>query len=105
MRCAFCALLLVVPAAVSAQAPPPAPPTSYAAAGAADDPPPPLPKREGTAEFACVGTTGNASTQTFGLSGQVIARPDGWTITNRAAFVRNESEDELTAESFGNTIR
>lgn len=62
--------------------------------------PPPPPAREGSAEFAFVSTTGNASTQTMGLSGELIFRPDTWVVRNRAAFVRNESENELTAESF-----
>jgi len=66
---------------------------------------PPPPKREATAEFAFVGTTGNASTQTIGLSGEFIARPDQWVITNKAALVRNEAESVLTAESFGYLFR
>ena len=61
---------------------------------------PPPPAREGSVEFAFIGTTGNASTQTIGLSGEAIVRPDRWVIRNRAAFVRNESDSELTAESF-----
>jgi putative salt-induced outer membrane protein len=83
-------LLLVLPLPASAQAP------------AA---PPPPPAREGTAEFALVSTTGNASTQTIGLSGELILRPDAWIVKNRAAFVRNESEDVLTAESFLYLVR
>ena len=67
--------------------------------------PPPPPKQEGTAEFAFVGTTGNASTQTIGLSGEFIARPDQWVVTNKVAFVRNEAESVLTAESFGYLFR
>ena len=68
-------------------------------------PPPPPPKQEGTAEFAFVGTTGNASTQTIGLNGEFIVRPEQWVITNKASFVRNESESELTAQSFGYLFR
>ena len=66
---------------------------------------PPPPKQEGTAEFAFVGTSGNASTQTIGLSGEFIARPDQWVVTNKAAFVRNEAESALTAESFAYLFR
>jgi putative salt-induced outer membrane protein len=62
------------------------------------DPPPP-PRREGTAEFAFVGTTGNASTQTIGLGGDVIYRPPQWTLRNRAAFVRSKADSELRAKS------
>jgi putative salt-induced outer membrane protein YdiY len=75
------------------------------APAAAPAAPPPPPKQEGTAEFAFVGTTGNASTQTIGLNGTFIARPEKWVITNKASFVRNESESQLTAESFGYLFR
>jgi putative salt-induced outer membrane protein len=67
--------------------------------------PPPPPKQEGTAEFAFVGTTGNASSQSIGLSGEFIARPDQWVVTNKVALVRNEAESVLTAESFGYLFR
>jgi putative salt-induced outer membrane protein len=67
--------------------------------------PPPPPKQEGTAEFAFVGTTGNASTQTIGLNGELIVRPEQWVVTNKAAFIRNESESELTAQSFAYLFR
>jgi len=32
-------------------------------------------------------------------------RPDQWVITNKAAFIRNESESELTAQSFAYLFR
>jgi len=78
---------------------------AFAQAPAAAGAPPPPPKREGTAEFAFVGTTGNASTQTIGLNGELIVRPEQWVVTNKAAFIRNESESELTAQSFGYLFR
>ena len=83
-------LLLCLPAQAAAQAPsaPPAPP-----------------KHEGTAEFAFVGTTGNASTQTIGLNAELIVRPDQWVVTNKANFIRNQSDSELTAQSFGYLFR
>ena len=59
----------------------------------------PPPRHEGTAELSHVGTSGNSSTQTIGLGGEFICRPDQWVITNKAAFVRNKSESELTAET------
>lgn len=68
-------------------------------AAAQPAPPPPPPSREITAEFAFVSTTGNASTQTAGVSGELVLRPDRWLFRQRAAFVRNEVEDEVTAES------
>jgi putative salt-induced outer membrane protein len=79
-----CALTLA-PVAVLAQAP------------AA---PPPPPAREGTAEFAYVGTSGNSPTTSIGVGGEYIVRPDQWIATTKAAYVRNESENELKAESF-----
>ena len=82
----------------------PLPALAQAPASAPAAPPPP-PKQEGTAEFAFVGTTGNASTQTIGLNGEFIVRPEQWVITNKAAFIRNESESELTAQSFGYLFR
>ena len=78
---------------------------ALAQAPAAPAAPPPPPTHEGTAEFAFVGTTGNASTQTIGLNGELIVRPEQWVITNKAAFIRNESESELTAQSFGYLFR
>ena len=78
---------------------------AFAQAPAPAAPPPPPPKQEGTAEFAFVGTTGNASTQTIGLNGTFIVRPDQWVVTNKASFIRNESESELTAQSFGYLFR
>lgn len=89
----LCALVCL-PLPALAQAPAPAPAA-----------PPPPPAREGTAEFAFVGTTGNASTQTIGLNGTLVVRPDAWVVTNKAAFIRNESESELTAQSFGYLFR
>lgn len=62
-------------------------------------PAPPPPRREGTAEFAFVGTTGNASTQTLGIGGEYIYRPQIWVFRNRGAFVRSKAESELTAQS------
>jgi putative salt-induced outer membrane protein len=59
----------------------------------------PPPRREGSAEFAFVGTTGNASTQTIGLGGELINRPESWVFRNRAAFLRNKAESTLTAQS------
>jgi putative salt-induced outer membrane protein len=73
----------------------PAPAAAQAAA-----PPPPPPRQEGTAEVAFVGTTGNASTNTFSISGEHIVRPAPWLVKNRVAFIRNEAEDVVTAESF-----
>lgn len=71
-------------------------PASALAQGA---PPPPPPAREGSAEFAFVGTTGNASTQTIGLGGELINRPPKWVLRQRGVFVRSKAESALTAKS------
>jgi putative salt-induced outer membrane protein len=70
-----------------------------AIAAAQPAPPPPPPKQEGSAELAFVGTTGNASTNSFSIGGEHIARPAPWIIKNRAAYLRNEASEVLTAES------
>jgi putative salt-induced outer membrane protein len=62
-------------------------------------PPPSPPEREGSAEFAFVGTTGNSSTQTIGLGGEYIYRPSPWETKLKLSYVRNEAEDQLKAQS------
>jgi putative salt-induced outer membrane protein len=90
-------VFLGVAAAAVAQTPPaqPAPGT----------PPPPPPEREGSAEFAYVGTSGNSSTLTIGLGGEFIYRPAPWETKVKVSYVRNKSEDELKAEAFVATFR
>jgi putative salt-induced outer membrane protein len=82
----------LLPHRAFAQTPPPAPP-------------PPPPAREGSAEFAFVGTTGNASTQTIGLGGEIINRPAPWETRVKASYVRNEAEDELRAQALALSAR
>ena len=65
----------------------------------AQTPPPPPPEREGSAEFAFVGTTGNSSTQTIGLGGEFIYRPSPWETKFKVSYVRNEAEDQLKAQA------
>jgi putative salt-induced outer membrane protein len=65
----------------------------------------PPPEREGSAEFAFVGTTGNSSTQTIGLGGEYIYRPSPWEARFKVAYVRNEADDVLKAQSFLLTTR
>ncbi len=71
---------------------------AYAQTPAPAQPPPPL--REGSAEFAFVGTSGNSDTQTIGAGGEFIYRPAPWELKTTVKYVRNESEDELKAQSF-----
>jgi putative salt-induced outer membrane protein YdiY len=86
LRLAVCVLALC-PTLAWAQSAPPAP-----------DPPPPA--HEGSVDFAFVGVTGNASSQTIGLGGELILRPNLWVVRNKAVFLRNESDSVLSAESF-----
>ena len=87
------ALVWLLPVVALAQAKPPAPL------------PPEPPTQEGNAEFAFVNTTGNAQTMTLGLAGGYIYRYDLWTFRGDAAYVRNEVETEVSAESFRSVIR
>jgi putative salt-induced outer membrane protein len=85
--------ILLSPASAAAQATP------------AQQPPEPPPPHEGSAEVSFVGTSGNSSTTSIGLGGDVIARPDPWELSARVAYVRNEAESDLKAESLALTTR
>jgi putative salt-induced outer membrane protein len=67
--------------------------------------PPPPPEREGTAEFAYVGTSGNSSTQTIGVGAELIYRPSLWESRLKVTYVRNESDDQLKAQSLAAAFR
>ncbi len=88
------AATIVMPRAAAGQTPAPAP----APATASTPPPPPV--REGSAEFAFVGTSGNSSTDTIGVGGELIYRPAPWETKLKIAYVRNEAEDVVKAQSF-----
>ena len=92
----FLVLLCLTVAAGAAHAQAPAPP---------QQPPPPPPRTEGSAEFAFVGTSGNASTQTLGVGGEYIFRPSPWETSAKLKYVRNKSDDELKAESLALVLR
>jgi putative salt-induced outer membrane protein YdiY len=68
-------------------------------------PPEPLPRFEGSAQFAFLGTTGNASSNTVGAGGEAVWRPDKWVYTAKANFAQIESDDELTARSVAALFR
>ena len=74
----------LLPILVFAQAAPPAPP----------------PRQEGNADFAFVSTTGNTDTLTLGLAGEYHYRPNPWHLQWKAGYVRNETDDLVSAESF-----
>ena len=67
--------------------------------------PPPPPRVEGTVQFSFVATSGNASTQSIGLGGESFYRPGAWTLQEKVAFVRQESEGDLKAKSFTGLFR
>jgi putative salt-induced outer membrane protein YdiY len=74
---------------------------TFVASGNANAQQPEPPKaREGKAEFALVTTSGNASSQTIGAAAEVTFRPTNWVIEGQTAFVRNETEDVVSAKSF-----
>jgi putative salt-induced outer membrane protein len=75
-----------------------------AAAQTAAAPPPP-PAREGSAEFALVATSGNTSTRTIGLAGDITFRSSKWAYVTRAGYVQNQVQGVLAARSFLTTFR
>ena len=81
------------------------PVAAHGQAAPAAAPAPPPPAYEGSAEFAFLATTGNASAQTLGLGGELILRPEKWVVRNKAAFMRNKTDGVLTAKVFQYLIR
>jgi putative salt-induced outer membrane protein YdiY len=65
----------------------------------AQAPAPPPPDHETSAELSFVGTGGNSSTETIGVGGSRLDRVDSWLVTSKAAYVRNNSDGVLKAES------
>jgi putative salt-induced outer membrane protein YdiY len=70
------------------------------AAAAQTTPPPPPPKQELSAQAAFVGTTGNSKETTLSAGADYIARPDVWTIKDRFAVIRGETDNIVTSESW-----
>jgi putative salt-induced outer membrane protein YdiY len=70
-----------------------------------DKTPPPPPRWERTAELSLVATGGNTDTQTIGGGAAVVWRPGMWTTRARTAYVRNSTDDAVTAESFVADLR
>lgn len=90
-RLAFCTTVLLLSSTTAFAQPAPAP---------APDPKQPPPRKEGTVDFAFVSTTGNSDTQSLGLGATYIYRPELWELKWKTGFIRNETDDELSAESF-----
>jgi putative salt-induced outer membrane protein len=66
---------------------------------------PPPPRWERTGELSLISTGGNTDTQTLGAGAGFIWRPGQWTTRTRAAYIRNSTQDVLTAESFVAEVR
>jgi putative salt-induced outer membrane protein len=62
-------------------------------------PPPPPARFEGTAEASLVATNGNTDTTTIGLGTEIFFRPSAWVFKWKAAFIRTETADIVSAES------
>ena len=75
---------------------------SYAQAPPAPEPPPRLERK---AEVSFVSTSGNSDTQTVGLGGSLVWRPDPWITEAKATFVRSETSDVETARTFAADFR
>jgi putative salt-induced outer membrane protein YdiY len=93
-------LVVLIAPAPDALGQAPAPPAQTPA-----PPPEPPPRLEASAQVTFVGTSGNASSQSLGVGGDLIWRPDPWTYSAKAIFAQNESDEELTARSLAATFR
>jgi putative salt-induced outer membrane protein len=62
-------------------------------------PPPKPPAHEESAEFAFVGTSGNTSTKSVGLGGEVVLRPTDWVYRAKASYVQNEAAGVVSART------
>lgn len=51
-------------------------------------PPEPPPRLEASAQFAFLETSGNSSSQSLGVGGDVVWRPDPWTYGGRQSSRR-----------------
>jgi putative salt-induced outer membrane protein len=78
---------------------------SRVAAAQTPAPTPPPPQQEGSAEFAYVGTTGNSSTQTVAIGGEYVYRPSPWETRIKVNYIRNEADDQVSAQSLVLTAR
>jgi putative salt-induced outer membrane protein len=68
-------------------------------------PPEPPPRLEASAQFAFLDTSGNSSSQSLGVGGDVVWRPDPWTYRAKAIFAQAEDDDVLSARSFAGLFR
>jgi putative salt-induced outer membrane protein YdiY len=66
---------------------------------AAAPPKPPPPAVAGTLQFSFVTTSGNSSTQSIGLAGELVLRPGPWLLDSKTAFVRNVADHVVSARS------
>src|SRR5262249_52395301 len=71
----------------------------------AQPPSEPPPRLEVTAQGSLVATTGNASTQTLGVGGDMTFRDRPWPYRAKAGFAEVHDHDELTARSIAALFR
>ena len=68
-------------------------------------PPPTTPLWSGKADASYAATSGNTDTSSLGASLELNYKPMPWTITLKGAFLRAETDDVLTAESYAASLR
>jgi len=67
--------------------------------------PPPPPGVEASLEAAIVATSGNTSTRTAGLSGDLTMRPGKWVYLAKASYVQNEVSGVVSARTTQASLR
>lgn len=65
----------------------------------------PPPRLEAAGQFTLLATSGNSSTQSLGVGGEMAWRPDPWVYTGRIIFAQNEDQETLKARSFVGLFR
>src|SRR5687767_14806903 len=65
----------------------------------------PPPRWERKAEVSFVSASGNSDTQSARIGGSLAYRPGVWTPEAKTAFVRSETSNVETAESFTADLR
>jgi len=79
--------------------------TASRASAQAPAAPEPPPKLEATAQASALATTGNASAQSLGFAGDVVARPGLWIHSGKATFAQTRDDEGLEARSIATLFR
>jgi putative salt-induced outer membrane protein len=93
-RCFAVLAIFLAAATATGQEPCPCPPPA---------PGPPL--WFGKGELSYVATSGNTDTSSFGTGFEVNYNPRPWLFTAKFAFLRSESDNVVTAESYAGSLR